>query len=69
MLKYLSKPEGTHGVFPGTRSQGGYDIVKLKPGTTYLHGYPKGDFVGERDSFSIACDWADACDGIPNPYA
>lgn len=61
-MLYLSKPNGTHAVFTGRRGQGTLDIVKLRPGTNYIKGYPNGDFVGERDWWKEACDWADRCD-------
>lgn len=59
---YLSKPNGTHGVFHSQRSYGAFDIVKLRPGTTYVEVYPPGDFVGERDFILEAKGWADVCD-------
>jgi hypothetical protein len=61
-MLYLSKPNGTHAVFIGTRSQGAYDIFALRPGSEYRGQPPAGDFVGERDHFTEAKAWADSCD-------
>lgn len=64
-MLYLSKPNGTHAVFTSDRSQGAYDIVKLTPGQSYIGPrYPSGDFVGTRDFYTEACDWADQCDKV-----
>lgn len=58
---YLSKPNGTYGVFHSRTSQGAYAVHKLTPGTfpTKVVAY---GYCGERDSLREACTLADARD-------
>lgn len=64
---YLSKPQGTHAVFPTQQGRnpdyhGAFDIIRLRPGADYVEGYPNGDFIGNRQTLDEAREWADACE-------
>lgn len=62
VLVYVSRPSSTHAVVKGQHVLK-FDIIKITPGTVYgkLRAYPSGEFVGERDDFKVACEWADLC--------
>jgi hypothetical protein len=75
-MLYLSRPNGTHAVFPSERRGaegyiGAFDVVMLVPGAGYSDGYPDGTFIGNRKSLDEAQDWADTCDLVnaPRPRA
>lgn len=61
-MLYLSKPNGTHAIFPSRMSQGAYTIHKLEPGREYMMGPSWESIVGERDFLPAAKKFADEID-------
>lgn len=62
---YLSKPNGTYGVFHSRYSQGAYDVHRLVPGRRYggMDGGPGQDtYESTRDTAGAACAHADRLD-------
>jgi hypothetical protein len=61
-MLYLSKPRGTHAVFPTQQDRndykGAFDVIRLDPGSDY----PNGSFIGNRETLDEAREWADTCD-------